>query len=441
MKSCPKCQRVFPNDAGFCPADGTPLAAASLAPAAPTAEDSRIGTRMCGRYELRRVVADGGMGRVYEGIDKQGDARIAVKILHQEVASDEVALERFKREYEISALLPHEHIVQVLDFQRDVVSKTWLLVMEFLDGEELRYILKREKTLPPERLVRVLSQVAIGLDGAHARGFIHRDLKPDNLFLCGTREGDNVKILDFGSVKDTGGNRKKLTVLGTTIGSPYYMAPEQAQGLEDLNARADVFALAAVTYECITGEVPFAGNNGPSILLAIMTKDPVPPTQRAAGAKYPIAPGVDEVIEHGLVKNPNIRTKTVGDLADALGQAYGLTGNHLQWATTPQQELGRLIAEAMPRLMAARVAPLAVAADPFAMPGAGFDAQGGGQAPAPYAVNPGYVNPGYGGPADADLVPLGVPGRGQPGWLLPLIVGLLALVVGGAVTLVVMMGR
>src|ERR1700733_5246541 len=177
MKSCPQCRRVFPNDAGFCPADGTPLAAASMAPAAPSAEDERIGTRLCDRYELRRVVADGGMGRVYEGIDKKSDSRIAVKMLHHDVAKDEIALERFRREYEINASLPHEHIVKVLDFQRDVNSDSWILVMEFLDGEELRYILKREKVLPAGRLVRMLSQVAIGLDGAHARNFIHRDLK------------------------------------------------------------------------------------------------------------------------------------------------------------------------------------------------------------------------------------------------------------------------
>src|SRR5580693_5661180 len=298
MKSCPTCQRVFPNDAGFCPADGTPLAAASMAPAAPSADDARIGTRLCGRYELRRVVADGGMGRVYEGIDKQTDTRIAVKILHPDVAKDEIALERFKREYEINASLPHEHIVKVLDFQRDPVGDTWILVMEFLDGEELRYALKREKTMPPERLVRMMSHVAIGLDEAHARGFIHRDLKPDNVFLVGTREGDVVKLLDFGSAKDTANSsKKKLTVLGTTIGSPYYMAPEQAQGLETIDPRADVFALAAVVYECVTGEVPFGGTNGPSILLSILTKDPDPPTAKGAGAKYPIPPGMDDVLE------------------------------------------------------------------------------------------------------------------------------------------------
>jgi serine/threonine-protein kinase len=434
MKSCPTCQRVFPNDAGFCPADGTPLTAASTAPIATSADDARIGARLCGRYEIRRVVADGGMGRVYEGIDKQTDTRIAVKVLHDDVAKDEIALERFKREYEISALLPHEHIVQVLDFQRDLVSKTWLLVMEFLDGEELRYILKREKVLPPERIVRMLSQVAIGLDEAHNRNFIHRDLKPDNLFLCGTREGDKVKLLDFGSVKDAGGNRKKLTVLGTTIGSPYYMAPEQAQGLDTIDPRADVFALAAVTYECMTGEVPFTGTNGPSILLAIMTKEPVPPSVKATGAKYPVPPTMDGVLEMALAKNPAIRTKTVGALADAVGRAYGLAGEHRQWAVTPQADLARQIAEALPRAMAAPVAPLAVAADPFAAPPPATTMPSP-QAPAQARMD---MDQAFGAVREVDLVPHGVP-TGKPGWLLPVVVGLLALVLGGAVTLVIMM--
>src|SRR5450432_615955 len=432
MKSCPTCQRVFPNDAGFCPADGTALAAASMAPAAPSAEDVRIGTRLCGRYELRRVVADGGMGRVYEGIDKKTDSRIAVKMLHTDVARDEVALERFKREYEINASLPHEHIVKVLAFDRDPLSQAWILVMEFLDGEELRYVLKREKVLPPERLVRMLSQVAIGLDEAHARGFIHRDLKPDNLFLCGTREGDAVKLLDFGSVKDTASSsRKKLTVLGTTIGSPYYMAPEQAQGLETIDSRADVFALAAVVYECITGEVPFGGTNGPSILLAILTKDPDPPTTKVANPKYPIAPGMDEVLEVALTKNPAIRTKSVGALADAVGAAYGLTGDHRQWALVPQQELAAQIAEAMPRVMAARIAPLAVAGDPFGANVVGDPFAANANQPWPASAYDAARAP------DSDVMAHGVPG-GKPGWLLPLIVGVLALLVGGAVTLFVM---
>ncbi len=102
MKSCPACKRTYPNDAGFCPVEGTPLISASMVPVA-MSDDARIGTKLAGRYEIRRVVADGGMGRVYEGIDKQTDSRIAVKVLHADVAKDDVSLERFKREYEMSA--------------------------------------------------------------------------------------------------------------------------------------------------------------------------------------------------------------------------------------------------------------------------------------------------------------------------------------------------
>jgi serine/threonine-protein kinase len=432
MKSCPQCQRVFPNDAGFCPADGTALTAASMAPVAPNAEDARIGARLVDRYEVRRVVADGGMGRVYEAIDKRNDARVAVKVLHDDVAKDEVSLERFKREYEISSLLPHQHIVSVTDFQRDMVGNTWMLVMEFLDGEELRYVLKRDKVLPPERLVRMLSQVAIGLDEAHQRNLIHRDLKPDNLFLCGTRDGDIVKILDFGSAKDKASNKKKLTQLGTTIGSPFYMSPEQAQGLESIDKRADVFALAAVTYECVTGQVPFSGTNGPSILLAILTKDPVPPTVKAAGSKYPVPPGLDEVLEVGLAKNQNIRTQSVGALADAVGHAYGLVGDHRQWATWPQQEIARQLAEALPRVMAPKVSALDVAADPFAAP------QPGGPA-GPVSGNR-AMDEAFGAVREADFAPSGLPTK-KPSWVLPVVVGLVALLVGGAVTLVAMMMR
>lgn len=454
MKSCPKCMRVFPDDAGFCPADGSALQHASMVPIANTGDDPRLGSRLCNRYELRRVVADGGMGRVYEGIDKQTQTRVAVKVLHDEVSKDEVSLERFKREYEISSQLPHDFIVKVMDFQRDEASGVWLLVMEFLDGEELRFILKREKSVEPSRLVRMLAQTAIGLDEAHNRQFVHRDLKPDNLFLCGTREGDNVKILDFGSVKDKNKDAKKLTVLGTTIGSPFYMAPEQAQGLETLDARADVFALAAITYECITGTVPFTGNNGPSILLAILTKDPDPVSTKSATAKYPIPKALDDVLEEALAKNPNIRTKSVGDFATAVGRAYGLQGDHKAWARVPIAELAREIAEAAKRAPVVEAAkdPFA-AADPFAAkPTTGTAPMG-----APARVDPiaqtavagaPYVEPSQHSQhsqvaqhspsaqhADLGDMPAGLP-SGRPPWLIAVVVGVAALVVGGGIAFV-----
>ena len=436
MKSCPTCQRVYPNDAGFCPADGVALVSASMAPPPMMEDDPRIGKRLCGRYEIRRVVADGGMGRVYEGIDRQTDTRIAVKVLHDSVSKDEVALERFKREYEISSQLPHEHIVKVIDFQRDPEFKVWILAMEYLDGEELRLVLKREKFLPPERVIRMLSQVAIGLDQAHARQFVHRDLKPDNLFLCGTREGDDVKVLDFGSVKDKNKDAKKLTVMGTTIGSPYYMAPEQAQGLETLDARADVFALAAIAYEAICGVVPFSGTNGPSILLAILTRDADPPTTHADTAKFPIPPALDDLMEESLAKNPNIRTKTVGLLADGLGHAYGLVGDHLQWAVTPQADLAAQVEAAKARVMV-RAAPIEAAADPFAAPpygGGGQQQQQAGSAMDAAFAQARAAEYGMGDQA------AGVP-QGRPFWVLPVIIGAAVLFLGGGLIVLVALLR
>lgn len=353
---------MYPEDAGFCPEDGSQLVNATQAPVASSDQDPRIGQVLFGRYEVRRVVADGGMGRVYEALDLVGRRNLAVKVLHQEVARDEVSVERFKREFEVSSLLPHDHIVEVLDFQ-PTPDGSYALMMEFLYGEELRATLKRERSLPPARIVRMLSQLAIGLDAAHARDLVHRDLKPDNVFLCQTPVGDVVKILDFGSVKDKADNAKKLTVMGTTIGSPYYMAPEQAQGLDTLDRRADVWALAAMLYECLTGQVPFKGSNGPSILLEILTKEPPPPSQLET--KYPAPPGLDRVLAKALKKQASLRTPTVGALADAVGQAYGLGGSHVDWARQDEAQLEASIAATLPSLMSQAAAPPRDAVDDF----------------------------------------------------------------------------
>ncbi len=338
MKTCSKCGRLYPLDAGFCPVDGQQLVNVSQSPAANSSEDAKVGSLVCGRYEVRRVVADGGMGRVYEALDLETRRNVAVKILHPEVAGDNVAVERFRREFDVSKLLAHEHVVEVFDFQ-PTDDASYALVMEFLYGEELRNALKRETVLPSARIIRMLAQLAVGLDPAHAQKLVHRDLKPDNIFLCQTRDGDIVKILDFGSVKDKADNAKKLTVIGTTIGSPFYMAPEQAQGLETLDHRADVWALAAITYECMTGVVPFGGINGPSILLEILTKTPIPPSQRAEGQKYVVPPTIDRVMAQAFQKNPGMRIPSVGELADRVGHAYGLAGTHRDWIALTQAQV------------------------------------------------------------------------------------------------------
>jgi serine/threonine-protein kinase len=250
-------------------------------------------------------------------------------------------VERFKREFEVNKLLPHDHIVEVLDFA-ELSGDTYALIMEYLFGEELRQTLDRENFIPPGRIVRLISQIAVGLDKAHARKLVHRDLKPDNVFLCQTPDGDIVKLLDFGSVKDNTAGSKKLTVMGTTIGSPYYMSPEQAQGLDTLDHRADVWALAAIMFECMAGRVPFFGGNGPQILLAILTKEP-PLVTEVGEPRFPIPPKMGKVLGKALKKTASLRYENVGQLADAIGHAYGLSGNHEKWAETPEGELSRAI--------------------------------------------------------------------------------------------------
>jgi serine/threonine protein kinase len=341
LRACPACRRLYLASASFCQADGKALVSAGRVEIPRDPEDDRVGSVLLGRYRVFRVVADGGMARVYEALDESRQHNVALKILHRELAEDPVSVERFRREFRVGSQLLHPNIVGVLDF-RAAADGSQVLVMEFLGGEELRSLLKREGPIGGARAVRLLSQAALGLDFAHAHGWVHRDLKPENLFLCQTPEGDVLKILDFGSVKDSSGGSKPLTVIGTTIGSPYYMSPEQAQGLVTLDHRTDVWALAVVLYESLTGRVPFEGNNGPSILMQILAGQPTPPSRLLTGE--PNALGrLDRAVARALTKEPTQRSASVGDFADELGRALGLSGSHTVWAETSQAELERVI--------------------------------------------------------------------------------------------------
>lgn len=350
MRACPQCGRLYPEGSGFCPIDGSALVSATDAPPALSEVDPRVGALLFERYHLRRIVADGGMGRVYEALDVVEKRNVAVKVLHPHVSRDEVQVERLRREFEVSGQLPHEHIAQVFDF-RGLEDGSHALTMEFLFGEELRATLARERTLSPARLLRMTSQIAIALDAAHKLKFVHRDLKPDNIFLCQTPEGDVVKVLDFGSVKDRAKGAKQLTQLGTTIGSPFYMAPEQAQGLETLDHRADVWAIGAIAFECMTGEVPFQGLSGPMILVAILTKEPPRASIVAKSHGFELPRAVDDVIERALRKSAALRYDSMGTFADALGGAWGLSGNHTEWAQTPEVDLDARLRRALPDLL------------------------------------------------------------------------------------------
>lgn len=357
MKTCTLCHRLCADDARFCPEDGTALVPLdtphSPATIPPDPNDPRLGSTLAQRYQLRRPIADGGTGRVYEAMDLRDGVPVAVKVMHSEVALDEVASRRFQQEFEVSSGLQHRHIVDVHDWLQ-LEGDNYAIVMDFLDGQDLRAVLQRHHVIHPARLIRILSQLAIALERAHRSGFVHRDLKPDNVFLCAGDGGDDVRLLDFGSVKAVKKGKSKaawrLTAVGTTIGSPYYMSPEQAEGLESIDMRTDVWAVAVMCYEALTGRVPFQSPEPMRVLLAIVSqphcKASVAAQQLCAQQSVrvtAIPDTVDAVIDEALAKDPEWRTASVSAFVDALGAAYGLRGNHTDWAYTRVNELTVLI--------------------------------------------------------------------------------------------------
>jgi serine/threonine protein kinase len=339
-RTCPNpaCGKRYPDEAAFCGECGS----ITIQEQKPGDHDPRLGERL-GDYQVVARVADGAMGRVYEGRHTTSRERVAIKVLHADVARDPVSVERFKREFESARDLAHPYVVKVIEFGATTDGSSFM-TMEFLEGEELGNVLRRGQPLEPARILRVFSQLALGLDHAHSFGVIHRDLKPDNIFLCRSAAGDIVKLLDFGSVKlqmDTG---PKLTAFGTTLGSPFYMSPEQAMGKQDVDQRTDVFALAAILYECQTAKVAFDAPNVAQILMRIINQAPTPPSQQLPG----LPPRLDDVIDKGLRKDKNRRYPSASALVMGLCDAYGVAPDLARWAESDAATLGEALAGAAP---------------------------------------------------------------------------------------------
>jgi serine/threonine protein kinase len=338
-RRCASCGTSFPAEVFFCGHCG----AITIEEQDPSDPDPRLGQAL-GEYVLVARVADGAMGRVYEGRHPETKARVAIKVLHPDVATDEVSVERFRREFETAQGFDHPHIVDVLDLGHTPDGSHYM-TMEYLEGEELSKALLREGRLRPDRLVRIACQTALALEHAHSFGVIHRDLKPDNVFLVrGEDEEDEVRILDFGSVKLQLEMGPKLTAFGTTLGSPYYMSPEQAAGKQDVDKRSDVFALAAIVHEMATGEVAFGGAQVAEILMKIMRHDPPGPS--TVNPHFP--PAFDDVLDKGLRKDKERRHGSTRELAEALIASLGLGGTIEQWARAPRAQLAQALAQATP---------------------------------------------------------------------------------------------
>jgi serine/threonine-protein kinase len=362
-----------------------------------------VGRQLSDTYRIVRQLAHGGMGAIYEAVHlRLGGKRYAIKVLTSRYASNPDAVARFRREALVTSGLRNEHIVEVHDFNVD--GGLAYLVMELLVGEDLASRLKRARSLPIDAITRILAQVVVALDAAHRARVVHRDLKPQNIFLC-ARDGrdDYVKVLDFGISKLLDSSTM-LTAEHALLGTPFYMAPEQAQGSsQDLDGRADVFALGAILWELLTGRMAFAAPTLSGALYNVCMVDP--PDVHTVRPDLP--PAVSMVLRRALAKDPAGRTPDVVTLGREFAAAlHGVAPDRVPPpAPGGMKSLAEVIGRASPDTVASSAAaPAPRAVRPTALEGgAGARAASGSPdhdaVPSPAAAN--QVSPAQ--PASAAL--------------------------------------
>jgi len=274
---------------------------------------SRAGSTLGGKYRVARLLGQGGMGSVYQAQHLLLHRRFAVKFLRDDLTGRRDALTRFRREAEAAGALEHENVAAVIDFGVADDGAPFI-VMEYLDGIDFGVLLANEGPLASERAADLVRQAAAGAEAAHAAGIVHRDLKPQNLFLCRRSDGtDLVKVLDFGIAK-LASAEAIVTQTGTLLGSPAYMAPEQARGEASLDARADVHALGVILYELLSGTTPHPGQSHHAVIHHIATEPPLPLERE--GLELPS--GLSELVRRALAPNASDRPATAAAFSDEL---------------------------------------------------------------------------------------------------------------------------
>ncbi len=261
------------------------------------------------RYRIVRHLAKGGMAEVYVAEDQLLNRTVALKVLFPELAQDEAFVERFRREARAAASLNHHNIVSVYDFGED--SGSWFIVMEYVDGPTLRHIIRREGPMDPARTAEIGSEVAAALAAAHARGIVHRDVKPANVLIA---EGPGtVKVTDFGIARAANA-RQGLTMPGTVLGTATYLSPEQAQGAT-VDHRTDVYSLGMVLYEMLAGRPPFVGDSPVAVAYQQLNQQAPPPSTHNSR----VPPALDAVVMKAMAKDPDARQASAEELrADLL---------------------------------------------------------------------------------------------------------------------------
>ena len=273
-----------------------------------------------GKYRIVRLIGEGGMGAVYEAENMRIHRKVAIKVLHAGVAQTGEAVSRFEREAQAAGRIGSEHIVEVLDLG-NLPSGDRYMVMEFMDGDSLSGRIRARSRLTPAEIYPIMHQLLEALAAAHSAGIIHRDLKPDNVYLLKSRGGkaDFLKLLDFGISKFnqlSGDSGFSMTRTGAVMGTPYYMATEQAKGSRDLDHRVDLYAAGVILYEAITGEVPFNADTFNELLFKIVLETARPVEQVVPN----MDPNFAAIVNKSMAREPAHRFQSAREFQQTLEQ-------------------------------------------------------------------------------------------------------------------------
>lgn len=386
-------------------------------------------TLVADRFRLSRMIGRGGMGSVWRAFDTRLDTPCAVKFIEGELANLAEAQVRFQREAKAAAQLRSPHVVEIKD--HGVWDGRPYIAMELLDGEDLgQALVEAGGKLPPMQVSAIVQQLCRALTKAHAAGIVHRDLKPGNVFLVHDDDRKLVKILDFGIAKQASqGLDGSNTRTGAMLGTPYYMSPEQAQGIKSVDARSDLWSLAVIVYQCITGELPFQSEALGDLLVKIIV-GPIP----VPSAVAPVPPGFDAWWARAAERAPERRFQSAKELGTALELVCSSAATEIGMRAPPLHATAAM----PPSSPALRVTP---------DPGAPFATPSGQLLAAPsYPTPPGIATGGAGHASSPEIAapatfsgidaPAVVPRRGPPIAILGGVVAVMAVGIGlGAVAL------